>query len=227
MLEYDKCFLINLDRHPDRLKHMAQFKDLFKFERFKAFDGLEMDRDNLPFGLKIPDITFKNAPGRLGCWLSHYALWRKIASSDISTALILEDDILMFKHLAYHAKVLNEAVKEADILYLGCGLLHHFQEKIPIYPHRLPCIYRVEKPLGTYAYLIRNEAAAKLVSQLAKDGIKEVIDQQMRTANLDLQVCLPPFCRPIVKPGWSSTDQIVKASAPGPENSKEQVEDGR
>lgn len=114
---FDACFLLNLDRRPDRLAHAKQqierarlhkcFKPGVQVTRISGIDGqtinvealaregriteLGLSRFRLPMEEKLfgMDLT----PGAIGCALTHRLAWEKVVEGGFSTALILEDDV--------------------------------------------------------------------------------------------------------------------------------------
>ena len=77
-----KIYLINLDRHPERLAHMRTQLDGVAFERISAVDG--STRPATMQGL----TRFE-----LACLESHRTAWRKFLASAESLACFLEDDL--------------------------------------------------------------------------------------------------------------------------------------
>jgi glycosyl transferase, family 25 len=77
-----KIYLINLDRHPDRLAHMRDQLDDVAYERTPAVDG-----SNLP-------PTAKGLSRfELACLESHRSAWRLFLQGPASHACFLEDDL--------------------------------------------------------------------------------------------------------------------------------------
>lgn len=62
-----------------------------KFEFVDAVDGAELDLAKYQHRIKDK----KMSPKTIGCFLSHYNLWQRIADEKISFAIILEDDALL------------------------------------------------------------------------------------------------------------------------------------
>ena len=58
-------------------------EDGFKFKNF----NLKIDPPN-----KIARIEFSKNKGVVGCYLSHYKIWKHIVANKIKYALVLEDD---------------------------------------------------------------------------------------------------------------------------------------
>lgn len=77
-----KIYLINLDRHPERLAHMRKQLDGVAFERISAIDGS-----------RRPPTTNGLTRFELACLESHRTAWRKFLASAESLACFLEDDV--------------------------------------------------------------------------------------------------------------------------------------
>ncbi len=77
-----KIYLINLDRHPERLAHMRKQLDGVAFERISAVDGS-----------RRPPTTKGLTRFELACLESHRTAWRKFLASAESLACFLEDDL--------------------------------------------------------------------------------------------------------------------------------------
>jgi glycosyl transferase, family 25 len=77
-----KIYLINLDRHPERLAHMRKQLDNVAFERVSAVDG---SRD--------PPTTKGLTRFELACLESHRIAWRQLLNSPEDCACIVEDDL--------------------------------------------------------------------------------------------------------------------------------------
>src|ERR1700677_4914339 len=77
-----KIYLINLDRHPERLAHMRKQLDGVAFERVSAVDGS-----------RRPPTTKGLTRFELACLESHRIAWRKFLASAESLACFLEDDV--------------------------------------------------------------------------------------------------------------------------------------
>jgi glycosyl transferase, family 25 len=77
-----KIYLINLDRHPERLAHMRRQLGGVAFERVSAVDGAMR-----------PPTTKGLTRFELACLESHRTAWRKFLASTHSLACFLEDDV--------------------------------------------------------------------------------------------------------------------------------------
>lgn len=84
-----KIYLINLDRHPDRLAHMRKQLDGVAFERIAAVDGSN-----------APPTTRGLSRFELACLESHRIAWRELLNSPEDSACIVEDDLHIWPGLA-------------------------------------------------------------------------------------------------------------------------------
>ena len=101
-MRIDHIFIINLKRDVDRkirMEEQLKKHDLQNYTFFEAIDGQNEDLSKYDFKV-IPewyDPTHKKimTKGEIGCALSHYKIWEKIAVGDFENVLILEDDALL------------------------------------------------------------------------------------------------------------------------------------
>jgi glycosyl transferase family 25 len=77
-----KIYLINLDRHPDRLAHMRKQLSGVAFERISAVDGS-----------KDSPTTKGLSRFELACLESHKLAWRQFLNSPEDQACFIEDDL--------------------------------------------------------------------------------------------------------------------------------------
>ena len=95
------AFLINLDRHPDRLAAAQTRLSQAGVEaiRLPAVDGASLS----PAARRAAVARFHAllargklyTPGQIGCTLSHQAVYRRMIDKDIPAALVFEDDVLL------------------------------------------------------------------------------------------------------------------------------------
>ncbi len=80
-----KTYVINLDRHPERLAHMRDQLSDVGFERIAAVDGR-----------KNPETTSGLTRFELACLESHRNAWRLFLTRRDAHACFLEDDVHLF-----------------------------------------------------------------------------------------------------------------------------------
>ena len=69
-----------------------------KFERFEAVDGQNLTKrqlDSLNFlpGYLDPNQRRPMKLGEIGCFLSHYKVWKDVLANGYDRAIVLEDDM--------------------------------------------------------------------------------------------------------------------------------------
>ena len=118
----DKCYVINLDKRTDRLKHITkQCKNAnIDFERFSACDGNNVSKYKNYID-KYFDKNNKLTKGQLGCALSHILIWEKIHKNNNKNTLILEDDAIIDVNFWKKIDILkNDLETNFNILLLSC-----------------------------------------------------------------------------------------------------------
>ncbi|XP_029856746.1 inactive glycosyltransferase 25 family member 3 isoform X3 [Aquila chrysaetos chrysaetos] len=129
---FDEIFLINLVRRPDRRQRMlASLRELEIAPRVvDAVDGSTLNSsdikvlgvDLLP-GYYDPFSGRTLTKGEVGCFLSHYNVWKEIVSRGLERSVVFEDDVRF--EAAFPARLhrlmeeLEGAQQDWDLIYLG------------------------------------------------------------------------------------------------------------
>jgi GR25 family glycosyltransferase involved in LPS biosynthesis len=124
-----KLYVINLKRRPEKRERIVamllKYPDL-EYEIFDAIDGENIDESFMEEnGYKTypswydPNLRRSLTKGEIGCSLSHWLRWKKIAENNIERAIILEDDALFTSFFAEKYKKIGNYLQTADLLYLG------------------------------------------------------------------------------------------------------------
>lgn len=159
---FDKVYVINLDHSKDRLKFISDQlrKEGISFERYPAINGGLLDKNKL---IGEGKLTYeKMTKGAIGCYLSHYNIWKKELNKG-RNILVLEDDVILGKNLLKNFKEIYKQIPENwDIIYLGASNIYgkKIDENIivPI-KSNLGRTYNT----GMYAMLINKKAISKLL----------------------------------------------------------------
>lgn len=113
----------------------------------------------LESGTKNSNSKFIPSRGALGCYLSHFQLWKQIALGG-NDAIVAEDDIV-FRVSNANSKI---QAKWDECKKLGIDLLLLGSSKLPLLPSSSPEIFHVmDHFFGTEGYVISPEAAKRLV----------------------------------------------------------------
>eukprot|EP00057_Strongylocentrotus_purpuratus_P024637 XP_011679111.1 PREDICTED: procollagen galactosyltransferase 1 [Strongylocentrotus purpuratus] len=172
---FDEIYLVNLERRPlRRLRMQAALKLLrIDFKLIKAVDGKllspdilrEMGIDMLP-GYADPYWGRVLTKGEIGCFLSHYNIWKEVVERNLSRILIFEDDIRFGARFKPRmASVMAEVAArklEWDLIYVGRKILHMKGEKF------LSDSTQIVTPSYSYwtlSYMLTLEGAKKLLAQ--------------------------------------------------------------
>jgi len=158
---FDRTFVINLDRRPDR---WAAFQQQFpadwlfaKPERMPAFDGQIC---------VVPDWYHAGA-GAWGCLRTHVAIWWQMVDEDLESVLVLEDDAVFCRDAVKTMRQTMELVPDDwDQVYFG-GQHLDTNERPPevVYQDKL---VRCRYTNRTHAYAIRQKFACEALEAIDK-----------------------------------------------------------
>ncbi len=95
----DKIYFLNLDSKIERWNNLRKLKDFKNVKRFSAVNSVENPMIYKDYGLELNPVGFAHTLyfssfyGAVGCYLSHYEMWKEIVNNKWESILILEDDI--------------------------------------------------------------------------------------------------------------------------------------
>ncbi|XP_051742076.1 procollagen galactosyltransferase 1 isoform X1 [Ctenopharyngodon idella] len=129
---FDEVFMINLKRRDDRRERMlrALREQEIDCKIFAAVDGKAMNVSEIQSmgihmlpGYSDPYHGRPLTKGELGCFLSHYNIWKEIEDRGLKTSLVLEDDLrfeIFFKRRLQN--LMHEVESKGldwDLIYIG------------------------------------------------------------------------------------------------------------
>lgn len=219
---YDNpCFIINLDRCPERLNlakqrvRAAGFKDIYRITAVDAKNQGSLDagwRDHGFPKFDSNDKEFLTYPGKQGCFLSHINLLRHIILKKIKITTVFEDDVQFHKNWNELApQYYNNTPSDYEILYLGSQIDAPLESLEKLHIIRAPVFC-------THAYVITLEGAKKLYNLLLNSplGVKTIdcLIIDMMKVHMHFQTDIPfnwyvwngrPFKDPIadIDPDWA------------------------
>jgi len=176
-----KTFVINLKKREDRKKHVQETYPKIPFmdmEIIQACDGKEPKNNTKQMNQEVInfiELMTKNNNtlngikyGELGCWVSHFSIWKKMISENIDRALILEDDLTEF-HDNFESILKDLTTIESDkyhiiwLNFLNCATKD---------PTKLtPNVYygkhaNLDSFYGTYGYILSLNGAKFLLNYI-------------------------------------------------------------
>ena len=170
-----KLFVINLKRRGEKRKRVIEMLEKYPFldyEIFEAIDGEEINNEYMvengfqPYqNWYDPNMRRGLTKGEIGCSLSHWLLWKKIAELDLKNAIIIEDDALFTNISPEKVNEIEKYLESSELLYLGRKVFNTNEEPIDEF---------VSKPNFSYwtiGYAISNKGA----NSLSKSGFERAL----------------------------------------------------
>ena len=197
-----KCFLINLDRSPERLGFFDAQASKYgmPYERIPGVDGrqlsdIECDR------MRSDHFDFQPInPGEIGLFLSHRSIWTRLIDQDLPYAAVFEDDAVVSPDIESVLMAIDAARPAVDIIKLETTGRKVVTESAS---QPLGKTHRLHKLLswhgGTAGYVVTHAGARKLLE--ATWPLADPIDQvmfhplsrvrpQLRVMQLEPAVCI-------------------------------------
>jgi len=191
----DEVFVVNLAHRNDR---MERFWTTHPYMKALCY------REEAVYGNKLTmtpelahlfrDNDFKWKKGVIGCALSHYNIWKRLAADPVvSSYLVLEDDVVLTNKFLETWQTMGPLMPDdADIIFLG-GVLPPNRSALPHLTEQVNSAFaRVKRHamMGggvprryfhfcTYSYIITKRGAKKLLDLIAQRGIFTSIDHML------------------------------------------------
>ena len=207
----DQCYVVNLKKRPDRrgrFRHLYKKSDISKVPLViqTAVDGSRLDLSKVPLTesaqaelteqakTKTRTQHYQLTPGAIGCYFSHYHVFRDIMYKGYGCSLIFEDDANVPRDMQYMGGM---AVKNVPsdwdiVVFIPNNLCHDCQGNTA---YRNAHVRKVSRFWGLHCYLIKHSAVAKLLNDDARllFPIKQQLDHQLselaRNGSLNIYSC--------------------------------------
>lgn len=171
---FDEVFLINLKRRLTRRMRMLRtlYEQEIASEVVDAVDGRAFNSSEIK-ALGITMLADYQDPysgrpltkGELGCFLSHYNVWKEIAERGLKKSVVFEDDLrfeIFFKRrLMYLMKEMEKAKLDWDLIYIGRKRMQvdHPEKAVP----GIRNLVEADYSYWTLAYALSLQGAKKLL----------------------------------------------------------------
>lgn len=187
------CFVINMDRSPDRWATALQRIRAAGFQnicRWRAVDGSSDDLSAawaslIPFRkTSTPFEPNGLSPGMAGCALSHLLLWKYMCDHKIERAVVFEDDVVFHERFSELAPDYAGLTPEGwNMLFLGAQPNQDFDVTKQVVSPSVYC---------THAYVVTREGAHALLCNImswprAFRAIDNMITEIMRHPDTPLR----------------------------------------
>ncbi len=171
-----KIFVINLKTSVQRRQIME--KQLAKlnipYEFFEAVKGADVPREDIP---KYYNMEYYNArpsyftPGLMGCTISHYLLYKKIAEEKTDVAIVLEDDMVLSNDFEEAVVALAKQIRKDEAIMLFYQSYNTIQlsaaTALPVAKnYKLYQIANIDILRSTGGYMITCETAQKMAEKI-------------------------------------------------------------
>jgi len=175
-------FIISLEKNKERQEYLKKdvypkITNYFKCAAFDAEldDANEILKDNNIF---LSDTFYEKCnEGQLGCYLSHFQLWKHIIKSNIDLAIILEDDVKIYNNFN---KIIDTVYENLPVKFDYVHLfIHPDKQNIQYLDGKDGDIIPAEDNFGTVAYIISLRGAKRLVKLTELLKIQAPVDRQI------------------------------------------------
>ncbi|XP_064172358.1 procollagen galactosyltransferase 1 [Anguilla rostrata] len=171
---FDEVFMINLQRRTDRRERMLRtlYEQEIACKVIAAVDGNALNVSQIQTmgihmlpGYSDPYHGRPITKGELGCFLSHYNIWKEIVDRGLKASLVIEDDLrfeIFFKRrLQNLMKELKSEGLDWDLIYIGRKRMQvdHPEKAVPNIHNLVVADYSY----WTLGYMMSLQGAKKLL----------------------------------------------------------------
>lgn len=161
-INWDKIFIINLERRIDRKLNMIKMFQLANIKEYEFIDGVDgtkqpiIDKFN---NLKSSGKTKIITSGHFACLLSHIKAIEEAKTRGYKSIMILEDDVFLSNDFIYCIN--NIKIPPYDMVYLG-GIIN---KKKLFFSH---WVSNTKNILGAYGYILTSNLYDYVLKELTK-----------------------------------------------------------
>ncbi|KAL4648750.1 procollagen galactosyltransferase 1-like [Arapaima gigas] len=173
-MDFDEIFMINLQRQADRRQRMLRslYEQEISCKVVNAVDGRALNTSQIQAlgihmlpGYSDPYHGRPLTKGELGCFLSHYGVWKEIVERGLKSSLVVEDDLrfeVFFKRrLQYLMKEVESHGLDWDLIYIGRKRMQVDQPEKSV--PDIHSLVEADYSYWTLGYMISLQGASKLL----------------------------------------------------------------
>ncbi|XP_064520148.1 procollagen galactosyltransferase 2 isoform X1 [Pseudopipra pipra] len=129
---FDEIFMINLKRRKDRRDRMLRtlYEQEIAVKIVEAVDGKALNTSQLKAlsiemlpGYRDPYSSRPLTRGEIGCFLSHYYIWKEVVNRGLEKTLVIEDDVRFEHQFKRKLMKLMDDIEQAqldwELIYIG------------------------------------------------------------------------------------------------------------
>lgn len=180
---FDHIYVLNLDRRPDRMKHMSKYLtkfNIFNWSRFTAIDGKESPHYDEWLNYKKQSMTSTErmkyqrraiaSPGSWAILKSMYLMLKDAINKGYKTILVLQDDLLFHKKFVEEfMKIPSYVPKNWKLLYLGAT--QHNWTHVQFPKHTDKYYFPMGTADGAFSVAIHHSIFKELINEIIKFNI--------------------------------------------------------
>nr|XP_048717959.1 procollagen galactosyltransferase 2 isoform X2 [Caretta caretta] len=171
---FDEIFMINLKRRKDRRDRMLRtlYEQEIAVNIVEAVDGKALNTsqlkalniDMLP-GYQDPYSSRPLTRGEIGCFLSHYYIWKEVVNRELEKTLVIEDDVRFEHQFKRKLMKLMDDIEQVqldwELIYIGRKRMQ-VQRPEKAVPNVMNLV-EADYSYWTLGYAISFEGAQKLI----------------------------------------------------------------
>jgi glycosyl transferase, family 25 len=165
-----KLFVINLDADSERMANLAKRLEEMSidYERVSAFNGRNKSKEDLNnyfFNHHQIYLPHEQGGAQVGCFLSHFSVWERVANGDDDFSFIFEDDIYFSPDIKKFIDSDEWLPNKFDLIRLEVStnrLLLSEVKKTSFYGRKIHQLNSTSWCAG--AYVISKDCARRLIS---------------------------------------------------------------
>ncbi|XP_065265570.1 procollagen galactosyltransferase 2 [Emys orbicularis] len=171
---FDEIFMINLKRRKDRRDLMLRtlYEQEIAVKIVEAVDGKALNTsqlkalniDMLP-GYQDPYSSRPLTRGEIGCFLSHYSIWKEVVNRELEKTLVIEDDVRFEHQFKRKLMKLMDDIEQVqldwELIYIGRKRMQ-VQRPEKAVPNVMNLV-EADYSYWTLGYAISFEGAQKLI----------------------------------------------------------------
>lgn len=177
-----RIFVVSLKSAAQR-RHSFETVNAHSLQQWKFFDAHETLHPDLDYE-EDRAIIAKGRPltrGEIGCYSSHYALWKQLVDDDVDQYLILEDDVIV--DWQYLKSFMAEHHQAAGNDYIRLYYKNPVRSRLLQKNFMARSTWLIELSgyaFGTQAYLLTKNGARRFMAQ-ARKVVRPVDDEMDRS----------------------------------------------